>query len=147
MRKRKRKHFFVYQPTINDARYHEVNEVGWEGVEWANEYIGLTSFPKEEGIEDLIRAGIDAGLYSHNWTVSARNVDETFPITNMMGDASDIVFMGPNRKSGSVGDVVIEPHSGMAWFCMSVGWIKLSDELRKYLEHKVTTTLPELSDV
>lgn len=127
----------VFQVTINNDRYFEVNAFGWDGVDWGKAYsaLALVSY-NDEDIADKIFDAVDHNLYEHNIIIEADNLEHMFTIGNYISDQGNIKWSDPQRSSVSVGNVVIA--NGHMYICATTGWIQLTDEDCHKFESKVT---------
>lgn len=121
--------FTVYQPLLTDAQVAEVNALGWNGSPMAKAYADVTNLFDEHRADALVREAASHGLYRKSFVVEAEDVTQTYAITNGMADG--IVERIGRPKSGSVGDVVVDHGTGLAWLCAPVGWIELFDATKR----------------
>ena len=133
--------FKVFQLILSDEMAKEANTKGFEGTAWGRTYLFLTTFPDEGDAERLIREAIDLNLYTHAWSVNARDLEQLFAVTNyaVQDPEEHIVWKRARTKSGSVGDVIMTDNQ--AWLCMPFGWYELGLELRRHFEENVTRVL------
>lgn len=134
-------HFRIYQPRIDERRYHEVNDLGWEGVTWGAAYLGVTSIWPDDPASARVKAALEEGLYQHAWIVDADDVTDVFALTNMPAGPDRIIWKHPKAMSGSVGDVAIGS-DGSAWVCIAIGWAELAEDVRDALLANVDTFMP-----
>lgn len=120
--------------------YHEVNRLGWEGVEWGNAYLNVSGFLKSVGAENRIRDAIKRDIYDHTCTMKVQGgLEGAFAFGNGHGEGEWIMRDEP--KSVSVGDVLIDADMTNAWVCLSVGWKTLGREFMKEFQTRVATSM------
>ena len=132
----------IYQPMINEQRYHEVNRLDWSGVEWGSAYLKVTSALKGDYAELCVLNAVHYNLYEHTAIVEARDPEDLFHLTNMWDNEAAILWRN-KPKSGSVGDVITtidgETVANGCYICLSVGWRLASDDFSRWFQSKVTT--------
>jgi len=126
--------FRVYQIMIDDAKHTEVNEKGWDGVEWGKSYTNLTfGSTKEKDPWIMILAGIHHDLIRHTRTIETDDIDEVFSIGNGHGDLSLQTVHGP-AKSISVGDILVDTETHVGHMVDNFGFIGISPQNIRKME-------------
>jgi len=136
----------IYQTRLTDAQHREINEKGWNGVEWGRDYIDATMMFTENGEpidrpEDTVARAVGRGWFRHTWILEADDLDHLFAIANYMRDQDRIVWRDKKAKSASVGNVVFD-EVGNGFICMSLGWHPMAPEARSAFLGAVSTYLP-----
>lgn len=126
--------FTVYQPHLNDQQRAELNgpNGGWFSKP---EFISYTDVRDGspygravdmDDLHDLITEAVSHGLYYHVADITAVDLQEAFMFGNTHPH-SKVKYIGDvSMKSISIGDVLIDTNTGIAYYCNRYGWTRLS---------------------
>jgi hypothetical protein len=77
-----------------------------------------------------VSRAIDLGLHKFTAVIRARDMEDLFHKTGGIDgswvEGPKVLRVEPGAQSTSVGDIAVDPETGEAWLCATVGWETLS---------------------
>jgi hypothetical protein len=139
----------VYKVHIDETRYHEVNDLGWSGVEWGRAHMRvghLTQSGAGRENDERVLDAAKAKCYRHAQIIEADDLELVFSYDNGMPTPSvNVIWHPPGYRSMSIGEVVIDGLTDRGWVCVDCGFAPLAPETVREFQSLVSTWCPDLS--